>query len=64
MIDARYVGDGKKYYLCDPDKNMTCEKTDCQTLCIYTTKKECSKDGKTYFFNPMTYRYKEWPKFD
>lgn len=38
-------------YLCDPNKNNKCEKTDCQTLCLYTTHKEFRKDKHTYRFN-------------
>ena len=30
-------------YICDPEKNTECKKTNCQTLCFETTHKEFSK---------------------
>lgn len=44
-------GQLKVCYLCDPLKNDECRKNECQEVCFYTTKKECSKDGKEYYFN-------------
>ena len=38
----------KYFYKCDPILNKECEKTSCQNECIFTTKKEYSKDGKKY----------------
>ena len=31
-------------YLCDPEKNISCKKTSCQTLCKYTTNKDYKKE--------------------
>ena len=50
--------DGKPYkpkqkiietvFICDPNKNIQCKKTHCQTKCFFTKFKAYSKDGKPY----------------
>ena len=32
-------------YLCDPEKNIKCKKTGCQTFCKHTSIKEFAKGG-------------------
>lgn len=50
---------GTTFYKCDPSKNTDCRKTACQNECKYTTKAECSADGKKYRFNVMTWEFEE-----
>lgn len=38
-----------KVYKCDPNKNTSCHKRNCQTKCFYTKHKAYSADGKIYF---------------
>ena len=33
-------------YLCEPEKNIGCHKTYCQTECFHCREREFSKDGK------------------
>ena len=41
-------------YKCDPSKNKTCAKTECQKRCFYTLNPFNSVDGKRYQFNADT----------
>jgi hypothetical protein len=50
---------GTTFYKCDPSKNADCRKTTCQNECKFTTKAECSCDGKKYRFNVMTWEFEE-----
>lgn len=34
----------KEFYICDPDKNLTCPKTSCGYPCFCTTDKKYAKD--------------------
>ena len=38
-------------YLCDPKKNTTCQKMDCQGSCMFTTESLYSADGVRYFYD-------------
>jgi len=33
----------KQFYLCDPEKNISCKKTECQKNCFATSKIEFAK---------------------
>ena len=43
-----------KLYVCDPEKNTECKKTECQVMCFLTTDARCADDkcieidGKIY----------------
>lgn len=48
----------KELYLCDPDKNVECEKTSCKDLCMMTTHKEYAatfENGKPIVAIPIDY---------
>ena len=45
-------------YLCDPSKNNTCQKVDCQRSCFFVTESLYSLDKKQYFYDKFVlYRY-------
>lgn len=53
---VRPSGGKKKFYICDPEKNVSCSgrgKDQCGTVCFCTTNPKFSKDKKALTFEKM-----------
>lgn len=44
-------------YKCDPEKNIYCAKTSCQTECFYTINQDYSVDGVPYVYDELTQNF-------
>lgn len=59
IVDAYMVPD-QFFYKCDPEKNINCLKTECQTNCFMTTKKEYRASDQKYYIDQNANEFRPW----